>query len=1769
MTPDEIQQRIEELRSQFFANEIDAVSFEKQLRELEQQKLQVQSAVQQDPLLGVQLQRDFEQREQPKQVIQVPSRREFIPPKYGPESQSAAYEAQQKFVGNKTRYYMDELGFDQEEAVQKAIDDANKTIKPPTPKYEPLSNLFLSDIVDAELGIVRNKDGTLRKAGSFELAFESLFRQPIGAAPSVKRTIAEEALRIKQDEERRKKLPSTLTFKEDLERKTKEVATGAARNLFTETQLDKGLIYESGLAAGLRSGTMIPSAGAAAIISQGIDPKETEEYRKADSAEFVDQVIVNIAKGQGLPQVAMATFPEHKNTAFAVGLIPELFLPLTGIPLAVGTLAKGARVVAKGTAKLGVPIAPNVLYSASAPIEAIKRSTTAAQVDLLFDQLNTGKTSKQVLDQAYKDMSWEAVLNKEIPRQTLRGVAAKELADRGAGLSMLDSILKTDVPVTAGELRALNNTTIAGFVTELDDATTVTRSNLGVDLAKELDQWSKVVAGNKDWTRIYNQNRAAKQTVEEILKAQKFNRPLERARTTVLVRPFLDELNRSRVTKLVEDLSPEDAKPILGIELAEEVDNVLTKTNDLDLKTITSAFERTLEKAYNENLLNLVPEDLIVLTKGIVVPTKQFKNTKVRDKYFRDLKSELDKLTVKEDTIQVAKGFENQLIKTVIDYAGVATVRDSKMYQDFIRQTIEGSFDTDYLDLFVRPAIIQKVAGENFNVRRLQTAGQQFEEARVPLELRGDVLAISEGQDFTQQLQKGSVGKTIKTLETFIDSIKSYYKSQPTLAPQVGYKIAPEFVTLEKQINQRVDKIMDGFTSDLKKELKDGKSLEESFNKFLLEAYDEIILETKRRVETTATRAFQGNYKQYAEQFMPERLDLITANAELIAKRQGRAVNNQIFRLAVLDDATYLPKLDQWQSILGVVFGSTRFAEKVKNEAILNEFVRKGIGRQSVDPNLQFNFQSRASTLLDVTLTNINRVIERIENSTNLRRLKTPGLRIGKTQVVEGAETTLVVAQQYILGARQGQMVQKAVKEFLDTNPQYRQDLLPDYIGTNQQINLVPLTREYRNILEDLFLKYNKDLEIPDSLTNRLAQLHVQSLLSSIASQRSKINTRVSAVWGGKNVGQETLKPDLSTSARVLNDIIKPSIIPIQQEADKIITALNRRLGQKLTPDELQSIALDLKKEISELFQNGIKTDDVIFSNPIFSITEGILQQSKDFYRANGLAVGDDIISTLDENQLLFSQIRGLDSRLAYAAGENDTVGKMVSNLEQMSKSAKLRSTLEELQKVQTGEGSYIAYAFGQSMDMLRASLSQGLLAGTYIPNTRYLGQNIFTAPLIMMGTVGADRTAKSLRMLANGSFGKAKSIFYRNPEEVIFTSRSGRDYTTRELLQLEGEYNIGLSRNQIELYRSSVGKQMSDLGFNLQGEKQNVGLRFFNKFLNPTQRGIWSQFADATDMTYRRSVFYSALADDVPLEQAVDLAKRSLLDYGALSQVERNAMRRFVLFWSFTRQITSEFINAMAKGIAGGSHTFILKAARASMQQQAAAGSWLYGDDKLKSRMYSIWKGEIDNKDVWTFGFANPYVESFNALINIPFIVSGLINENFRSATEQIVQSLLQGSTPQMQVLYDFIRKDYKNNVRPDEIAVMKSMGLWPWFQQKFNVERIQKGKERATEPMFVDDRGNQVQYRMNDDGASSYAFYQLGSLLLGLNRPMKDFGKIKMAIDKQKEVDGQIEDYGRFALPNAVLYGIGAETSVPVKTENEIIKKAMNDLERAYRNK
>ncbi len=164
-----------------------------------------------------------------------------------------------------------------------------------------------------------------------------------------------------------------------------------------------------------------------------------------------------------------------------------------------------------------------------------------------------------------------------------------------------------------------------------------------------------------------------------------------------------------------------------------------------------------------------------------------------------------------------------------------------------------------------------------------------------------------------------------------------------------------------------------------------------------------------------------------------------------------------------------------------------------------------------------------------------------------------------------------------------------------------------------------------------------------------------------------------------------------------------------------------------------------------------------------------------------------------------------------------------------------------------------------------------------------------------------------------------------------------------------------------------------------------------------------------------------------------------------------KEALLRNMFIWSFTRQITTEFVNAMAKGVQGGSHNYILRAARASMQQQQAAGTWLYSDDRAKARIYSIYKGEIDDKNVYTFGFSNPYVETFNALTNIAYTVSTISNGNMADGFTQIVQSLVDKSAPEIELLFDAAADKYSRSVPPEEIAFMKATGMWPAFKETF----------------------------------------------------------------------------------------------------------------------
>ena len=670
-----------------------------------------------------------------------------------------------------------------------------------------------------------------------------------------------------------------------------------------------------------------------------------------------------------------------------------------------------------------------------------------------------------------------------------------------------------------------------------------------------------------------------------------------------------------------------------------------------------------------------------------------------------------------------------------------------------------------------------------------------------------------------------------------------------------------------------------------------------------------------------------------------------------------------------------------------------------------------------------------------------------------------------------------------------------------------------------------------------------------EGIGSRFADLHYSIVTKVTRAQREDLVNRLSQLMRE----QKTLYPSLVTMERSFREVLAVPKKIIDDEINKVI----KDVFPKATAKQRIEISKRFKNSAWKLLFNPPPVDGKYYGSPSMGVMMDLTDNMRDFYKANGIAVDSKIEHLLDSNLPLFQSIRNTNYAQMYGPEQAQVVKSMMD----MSATNKLPEMMQSIRKADDGMADNMLGLFGDAVSWTRRSMTQGMLGGFILPNLKYLGVNILSAPLIMMGTLGAKRMESALNPKNFfQSLRMAFSISEYADDVVVFTSDQGRRYTAKELRLLESNNNLGLTRSRIEFYETHAGEMLAAADTTITG-RPRTGFDKFLNIINPAQRNLFSYAADASDMTFRRSVFYSALKNDIPTQQAVDLAKRSLLDYGAMSQSEKNFANKYTMFWSFNRQISAEFINLFAKAVVNNtSHKFVISAMRASMKQQREAGLWLNGDDSTYSRVYAFGAKQHDNRDFGTYSFANPYTEAFSSYTTIAKLFASAYSD--KCDLGKVITNYLQNTRTRPAL--DFIRRKltdkYSGRPPADIVYLMKSTGNWDWFQKKFEVKSIREGEGlRIGDPTF-----SGYQYEFTGKGAESFANWLFLFTVLGTQRPIRDATKGFMAGDVKTEE----MDLKRFADPNAFLFLLGAETSIPnrdiIDTSFRNSKKIENDLKK-----
>ncbi len=324
----------------------------------------------------------------------------------------------------------------------------------------------------------------------------------------------------------------------------------------------------------------------------------------------------------------------------------------------------------------------------------------------------------------------------------------------------------------------------------------------------------------------------------------------------------------------------------------------------------------------------------------------------------------------------------------------------------------------------------------------------------------------------------------------------------------------------------------------------------------------------------------------------------------------------------------------------------------------------------------------------------------------------------------------------------------------------------------------------------------------------------------------------------------------------------------------------------------------------------------------------------------------------------------------------------------------------------------------------------------------RFSAANINTAPYIIYSTIGEVIGPQALH---GGQQVLRKGWNPNNPRalQVGAVAPDGRIYTNGEMV--EALTNAGI-RSEFG-FITDVATQQRIINF---VEDRGVFQRFAGALSNRFGSGVGTKtsaarviegagqlsqdFVLAQDLMFRSAVMKRALEEGRSMQEATNLARRSLFDYNELTNFEKTLSGYAFIFYAFNRQNFATLVRAMAdpkkmkryvnvlktdRGIAAGAQTYN------GTQQDADV---FYPDYTLQRQL--LRKSTAGNRDVWVAG---PPVPPMDGMIFMATLMQS------GGATELVKKQLHPNVAAVLGV--ERMVKSYKQ-VPPEHIAYASLMG-------------------------------------------------------------------------------------------------------------------------------
>ncbi|MCP4732195.1 MAG: hypothetical protein GY872_19190 [Roseibacillus sp.] len=872
------------------------------------------------------------------------------------------------------------------------------------------------------------------------------------------------------------------------------------------------------------------------------------------------------------------------------------------------------------------------------------------------------------------------------------------------------------------------------------------------------------------------------------------------------------------------------------------------------------------------------------------------------------------------------------------------------------------------------------------------------------------------------------------------------------------------------------------------------------------------------------------------------------------------------------------------------------------------------------------------SAVLPPTSDNVQRVIDSLRKVDPRLEGRGAAVRSMKAMLI-GDDATLRTAQTWQMSADRQLSTSRIIDDFIDQHPEFTTSLSPnvmrdteDFYDARQLLYQAPVAVQ-ESVLSAIY-SMEKARDLTEGKTDywnavsyvsngrgigraSTASPELPTVMSSVDGRQVKVPTKRGPLWSLTKWAEQEIRnfgprQRSDTAASVFGRMMQektlyPSSVgrvgsQSTRGLDPAVDALIRGVNASTRMPDPQSKYL--VRAILRLRESGLGDSDIksaVMDAVGAAMTKATVPFIENQVRNTMRGWGFSSFGTPGSFDNIVLDLIDVPSGSFEALPIPPAMGDLLKEMRLQAASGSMLDALEDLHaRTLLKDRKYGEFVFDQLASFARATnqmtayglLSAGIVLGgplgalPAIPLTRYIGLNVLTAPMMMVGTLGVKRAAEALTMVpgqvkavVRDKVAKAfpNTVVPRAADDVVFRDLYGKEWTQQEFDRLCEAYNIFMSRAEVDTTANVFKTIQRDLGIYATKmkvkdqewwqtvEKANKGRQAL-AWMDPTREAIGMQFAVWTDNVFRRGAFAAAIRDGETPMEAAKIARASVLDYGAVPDSIKNGFNRYLLFATFRAASTSEII----RSVFAGRDTW-LKVLKLQMRMHQAAGTWTFGSDHEKVRSFTMPGPSFDNRRSAVAGPQEVLASGATDIIDFTMFGTGVLaamagKENAAGdimgriadgITEENIQPFLQAAIAGIVHSRPTSRGRLVND---SWVVSLKQAGLWDWARKRYSIDEVSSLQDRDERRPGAPEFGG-VQFVFTGTGYRDFQVDSYLATVLTVNRASQDWAK---SIGVSVYPPGGYDPKYRAIVP-FYAYMPGLATPLRMKSPEDIHRRAL----------